>query len=62
MEDREIIALLWQRSEDAIRALAEKIGHRLQRLARNILVNPQDAEECVSGTYLAQAGAISCFG
>ena len=53
MEDREIIALLWQRSEDAIRALAEKIGHRLQRLARNILVNPQDAEECVSDTYLA---------
>lgn len=53
MEDRQIIALLWQRSEAAIQALTEKFGHRLQRLARNILPNPWDAEECVSDTYLA---------
>lgn len=53
MEDRQIIALLFDRSEQAIQALSEKFGHRLQRLARNILPNPWDAEECVSDTYLA---------
>lgn len=53
MEDSQIIDLLWQRSEHAIQALAEKFGHRLQRLARNILPNPWDAEECVNETYLA---------
>ena len=53
MEDRLIIDLLWQRSDEAIPALSEKFGHRLQRLARNILPNPLDAEECVSETYFA---------
>lgn len=53
MEDRQIIALLWARAEDAITALRDKFGHRLQRLAANILLNPWDAEECVNDTYLA---------
>lgn len=53
MEDREIIAMLWQRKEDALAALAEKFGHRLQRLAKNILLNEPDAQECVNDTYLA---------
>lgn len=53
MEDREIIALLWARAEHAISALAQKFGHRLQRLAANILLNPWDAEETVNDTYLA---------
>lgn len=53
MEDRQIIALLFDRSEQAIQALSEKFGHRLQRLVRNILPNPCDVEECVSDTYLA---------
>lgn len=58
MEDREIIALLWQRSDDAITALAEKFGRRLQRLARNILPNPWDAEECINEAYLALWNSI----
>ncbi len=58
MEDREIIALLWQRSDNAIQALAEKFGRRLQRLAQNILPSPWDAEECVSDTYLALWNSI----
>ncbi len=53
MEDRQIISLLWQRSEDAIAALSAKFGHRLQRLAKNILLNERDAQECVNDTYLA---------
>lgn len=53
MEDKDIIALLWRRSEDAITALTEKFGLRLQRLAGNILLNERDAQECVNDTYLA---------
>lgn len=53
MEDKDIIALLWRRSEDAITALTEKFGLRLQRLAENILLNERDAQECVNDTYLA---------
>lgn len=53
MEEREIISLLWQRSEDAIAALSTKFGHRLQRLAKNILLSERDAQECVNDTYLA---------
>jgi len=58
MEDREIIALLWARAENAISALAQRFGHRLQRLAQNILHNPWDAEETVNDTYLALWNAI----
>lgn len=53
MEDRQILDLLWARAEAALTALSEKYGHRLQRLAHNILADPQDAQECVNDTYLA---------
>lgn len=53
MEDREILAMLWDRNAEALDALAMKFGHRLQRLARNILPSDQDAQECVNDTYLA---------
>lgn len=53
MEDRQIISLLWARAENAIGALAQQFGHRLQRLAENILHNPWDAQEVVNDTYLA---------
>lgn len=58
MEDREIVALLWTRAENAIGALAQQFGHRLQRLAENILRNPWDAEEAVNDTYLALWNSI----
>lgn len=57
MENR-IIALLWQRSEEAIRALSQHFGPRLYRTAMNILNLHQDAEEVVSDTYLALWHAI----
>ena len=58
MEDQQIITLLWQRSEEAIAALNEKFGSRLQHLSRNILSSDADAQECVNDTYLALWNAI----
>jgi len=53
MDDKNIIRLLWERAEAALRALADKFGKGLHRLAMNILGVPQDAEEAVNDTYLA---------
>lgn len=53
MDDKTILDLLFARTEDALTALAQVYGHRLQRLAENILPDPQDAQECVNDTYLA---------
>ena len=58
MEDREILALLRQRDQEAIPALEERYGARLRTLAGRLLGCPQDAEECVSDTYLAAWNAI----
>lgn len=58
MDDTKIISLLWQRSEDALRALAQRFGAGLHRLAMNILANHHDAEEAVNDTYLAIWNAI----
>jgi RNA polymerase sigma-70 factor (ECF subfamily) len=58
MEDREILALLWQRAEGAIPALAERFGKFLYRTAMNLLNNPRDAEECVNDTYMAVWNSI----
>ena len=52
MTDRQIIALFFARSEDAISALREKYGALCRRIAMNILRNESDAEECESDTYL----------
>jgi RNA polymerase sigma-70 factor (ECF subfamily) len=48
-----ITKLLWQRSEDALEALAQAFGKRLYATARNILGTHSDAEEAVNDTYLA---------
>ena len=58
MDDKKIIALLWDRAEGAIDALAAKFGKRLLRTAQNILGDARDAEEAVSDTYLALWNAI----
>ena len=58
MEDREIVALYFARSEDAIELTAEKYGARLRLLADRILEDEKDAEECVSETYLAAWNSI----
>ena len=58
MEDKEILDLLWQRSEQAITALMARFGGVLHRICMNILGDTQDAQECVSDTYLAVWNAI----
>ena len=52
MDDRQIIALFYERSEQAIAELSKKYGDLCFKIAINLLNNPQDAEECVSDAYL----------
>ena len=58
MEDRKLIALFFERSEQAITALTLRFGNRLYTTAYNILNSREDAEEAVSDTYLALWNAI----
>ena len=52
LSDREIVALLFARSEEAIAALEARFGRLCRRIAVNILGSEEDAEECASDTYL----------
>lgn len=52
MEDHQIIDLYWNRDEDAILHTQRKYDGLCQTIARNILGNFQDAEECVNDAYL----------
>ena len=52
MDDNGIIQLYWDRNDQAIRATSEKYGHYCKAIAKNILNNEEDAEECVNDTYL----------
>lgn len=52
MEDREIVALYWARSETAIAKTAEKYERYCMVIAKNILGNQEDSEECVNDTWL----------
>lgn len=58
MEDERIVALFFERSELAIRALDDKYGALCRAVAFNILADAQDAEECVSDAYLGAWNAI----
>ncbi len=58
LEDREIIDLFFERSEQAIRELDRKYGVAVKKTARNILREERDAEECVNDAYLAVWSSI----
>lgn len=58
MEDEKIIDLYWQRDENAIKLTAEKYRNYCGAIARNILGNGEDAEECVNDTWLRTWNAI----
>lgn len=58
MEDSQIVALFWQRSEQAIAETQQKYGHYCHRIAYNILANKEDAEESVSDTYFKAWNSI----
>lgn len=51
MDDKQIVALYWERSETAISETERKYGRYCHYIARNILHSDQDAEECVNDTY-----------
>ena len=52
MEDSRIIELYFARNEDAISATSEKYGRYLSTVAYRILFSVDEADECVSDTYL----------
>lgn len=51
MEDSKIIQLYWNRDESAIPVTSKKYGAYCTSIARNILKNEEDTEECVNDTY-----------
>ena len=58
MDDKRIVALFFDRNEQALAETRQKYSRYLHRVAHNILQNPQDTEECVNDTYLRAWNAI----
>ena len=58
MEDKDIVALYWARSEEAIRRTAEKYGAYCAQIIRRVLGDCRDAEECLSDTWLGAWNAM----
>ena len=58
MEDTQIVALFFSRSEEAISETSKKYGSYLRTIARNILPSSQDAEEILNDVYLAAWDSI----
>ena len=52
MEDSQIVALYWSRSEDAIAESARQYGKYCYTVANGILRCHEDSEECVNDTWL----------
>jgi len=52
MDDAKIVQLYLNRDEHAIPITANKYGNYCTTIAKNILGNHEDAEECVNDTYL----------
>ena len=58
MNDLEIIELYFERNEKAIKETDTKSGRLCRRIAKNILQDEQDTEECVNEAYLGVWNAI----
>ncbi len=58
MEDSQIIALFYERSEQAIAELDRTYGAAVRKTAANILNDRRDEEECVNDTYLGVWNSI----
>lgn len=52
MDDKQIVELFNERSEDAITKTSEKYGSFCYYIAEHILHDRQDSEECVNDTWL----------
>ena len=51
MDDEKIVALYWERNENAIRETEAKYGKYCYAIAYNILHSREDADECVNDTW-----------
>lgn len=58
MEDCAIIDLYWSRDPEAISRTCEKYGKYCRKVARNILPDRRDMEECVNDTWLKAWNAM----
>lgn len=58
MEDEKIIELYWNRSEEAINETDKKYRNFCVSIAKNIVFQKEDTEECVNDTYLGLWNAI----
>ena len=58
MEDKEIVRLYWDRDENAIYESSRKYGAYCSSIARNILKNFADAQECVNDTWVRAWNSI----
>lgn len=58
MDDQQIVDLYWARSEQAIQESEYKYGAFCRSIARNILLQEQDAEECVNDTWFRAWNAM----
>lgn len=52
MDDKLIVQLYWERSENAITETDKKYGKYCYAIAYNILADHEDSMECVNDTYL----------
>ncbi len=58
MDDKEIVALYWERKEQAITESENKYGRYCFSIAYNILRSHEDSEECVNDTYVKAWNSI----
>ena len=58
MEDREIIALYWARSQEAIAETERKYGGYCSAILRRVLGDGRDVEECLGDTWLGAWNAM----
>lgn len=58
MDEKQILHLLQCRNPEAIRHLSEAYGSYCRQIAKNILSNEQDVEECLNDTFLNVWNAI----
>ena len=58
MDDEKIVQLYWDRDERAFSATAEKYGSYCAQIARNILGDREDADECVNDAYMSAWGSM----
>ena len=52
MDDKAIIRMFFDRDENGLSAASKKYGAYCLKIAKNILGNNEDAEECVNDAYL----------